>query len=75
MACLFTVFNHNTPWIWENLDNTTINNLLAEHHELHRSPEDKQKDQMEKVLDKQISENPLVKAFMAGEVEIGDNKK
>jgi hypothetical protein len=60
-----TVFKESAIWIWENLDNQTINNLLKEHAELHRDPEEKAKEKMQQELDYQLKHNPLVKAFMS----------
>jgi hypothetical protein len=61
---LFTVFKENATWIWENLDNKTINNLLKEHGEIHRDPEEKSRQEMEKELSYQMENNPAIQAFM-----------
>ena len=60
------MFKENTPWIWENLDSQTVNNLLAEHNEIHRDPEEKQREKMSEELTYQVENNPLVKQFMEG---------
>jgi serine/threonine protein phosphatase PrpC len=61
---LFTVFKGSAIWIWENLDNQTINNMLKEHGEIHRDPEEKAREKMKQELNYQMENNPLVKAFM-----------